>query len=137
MGIQPCQVNINIPHGVIVRAPGLLPMLYKVRELAEELGIPDRTLRDWLTYGAPHQRDNRNHIWINGEEFEMWVNAQRKRKSKRKLKDDEAYCLRCKKVVKLTNPQTVPSKGRLFHIKGICPNCECIINRGGSIAKPN
>ena len=54
--------SIHIPRAVIVRAPGLLPMLYSVSELAGELNIPDRTLRDWLAAGAHHERDSQNHI---------------------------------------------------------------------------
>jgi len=40
--------RIHLPRQVIVKAPGLLPMLYTVRELSEDLGMPERTLRDWL-----------------------------------------------------------------------------------------
>jgi hypothetical protein len=43
------------PHIVLVRAPGLLPMQNKVKELAEELGVPSRTLRDWLNHGMPRK----------------------------------------------------------------------------------
>jgi hypothetical protein len=45
----------KIPHSVIVKASGLLPMLYTVSELAMELDIPGRTLRNWLANGAPRQ----------------------------------------------------------------------------------
>ena len=71
------KVPFKFPHQVIVRAPGLLPMLYKVRELADDLGIPERTLRDWLKNGAPHHRDTRKNIWVNGEVFSAWVNTSR------------------------------------------------------------
>ena len=70
----------KLPHGVIVRAPGLLPMLYSPRELSEDLQIPEGTLRDWLQAGAPHRRDGRNRLWINGEQFSAWVKAQQKPK---------------------------------------------------------
>jgi uncharacterized membrane protein YcfT len=32
--------KIKIPHKVIIRAPGLLPMLYTLNELASALDIP-------------------------------------------------------------------------------------------------
>jgi hypothetical protein len=54
----------KIPHLVIVAPLACLPMLYTLRELGEELGIPDSTLRDWLVAGAPHQRDSRDHLWV-------------------------------------------------------------------------
>jgi len=80
----------RLPHTVIVKAPGLLPMLYTPREICEELGIAESTLRDWLQTDVPHQRDNRNWIWINGESFASWVDGQRKPKTSSKLNEDEA-----------------------------------------------
>ncbi len=123
--------RIKLPHKVIVKAPGLLPMKYKVSELRKELNIPDRTLRGWLVKGVPHQRDNRNHIWIIGTEFAMWVEKQKKPKRERKLKDNEAYCFKCKKPVKLLNAKHIHIKGKLINIKGNCLECGTTINRGG------
>lgn len=122
--------RIKLPHNVIIKAPGLLPMLYTPREICEELDIADSTLRDWLQKDVPHQRDSRHRIWINGEEFAKWVNNQRKPKAMKKLEEDEAYCLRCNQVSKLLAPQIQPIKGNLVLIKGICANCETVINRG-------
>lgn len=106
-------------------------MLYKPSELADELGVPARTLYDWLHAGAPHQRDRSDHIWINGELFSAWIEENRKRKaSGRKLESNEAYCLRCKCAVKLVNSTRQHQKGRLYLIKGTCPHCGITINRG-------
>ena len=120
----------KLPHKVIIKAPGLLPMLYTPREICDELDIAESTLRDWLQIDVPHQRDNRNRIWINGEEFARWVNNQRKPKVTNKLNEDEAYCLRCNQVSKLLSPQIQPIKGNLVLIKGTCSNCGAVINRG-------
>ena len=120
----------KLPHNVIIKAPGLLPMLYTPREICEELDIAESTLRDWLQIDVPHQRDNRNRIWINGEEFARWVNNQRKPKVTNRLNEDEAYCLRCNQVSKLLTPQIQPIKGNLVLIKGTCANCGAVINRG-------
>jgi len=120
----------KLPHNVIIKAPGLLPMLYTPREICEELDIAESTLRDWLQIDVPHQRDNRNRIWINGEEFARWVNNQHKPKVTNKLNEDEAYCLRCNQVSKLLSPQIQPIKGNLVLIKGTCANCGAVINRG-------
>jgi len=120
----------KLPHNVIIKAPGLLPMLYTPREICEELDIAESTLRDWLQVDVPHQRDNRNRIWINGEEFARWVNNQRKPKVTNRLNEDEAYCLRCNQVSKLLSPQIQPIKGNLVLIKGTCANCGAVINRG-------
>ena len=120
----------KLPHNIIIKAPGLLPMLYTPREICEELDIAESTLRDWLQIDVPHQRDNRNRIWINGEEFARWVNNQRKPKVTNRLNEDEAYCLRCNQVSKLLTPQIQPIKGNLVLIKGTCANCGAVINRG-------
>jgi hypothetical protein len=113
----------KLPRSVILQAPALLPMLYTVSEISNLLGIPDRTLRDWLAfYGAPHTRDKKNHLWINGVLFAGWVNDLRKKKPKTntKLATDEAYCLRCSQPVKLTKPVMIPVKGKLVLIQGRC-----------------
>lgn len=110
-----------------------LPMLYKPAELAEELSIPQRTLYDWFRVGAPHQRDQANHIWINGQAFAKWLEESRPKKSARpKLMDNEAYCFGCKQAVSLTNSEIVPGKGRQYYIKGVCPQCGNKIVRTGS-----
>ena len=125
--------QIQLTHSVIVRAPGLLPMLYKVSELAIELHMPERTLRDWLDDGAPHQRDQRGQIWVYGPEFSSWVKDKRKPKKENKLADHQAYCFRCKQSVEMQNARTRHIKGKLIMTKGICPQCGCKINRAGRL----
>jgi hypothetical protein len=122
---------MKLPHHVIVKAPGLLPMLYKASELADEIQIPERTLRDWLKSGAPFQRDSSNRIWVNGQDFKQWVQEKRKPKRTFKLLDNQAYCLHCKTAVELLNPKRHAIKGKLVNIMGACPQCGCTINRGG------
>ena len=91
----------KIPHCVIVRAPGLLPMLYKPSELEQELDIPAFTVRGWLSKGLPHQRDSRGHIWIDGRQFAEWVQVTSQARPRANLREDEAYCLRCRRLVKM------------------------------------
>jgi hypothetical protein len=125
--------RIHIPHYVIVKSPGLLLMLYKVAELANELKIPERTLRGWLELGAPFVRDSRKRIWINGQDFSFWVVGQRKAKRDRKLTDSQGYCLRCNEIVEIVNPETFHIKGKLTNTRGACPICGGVVNRGGRI----
>lgn len=127
------QKRICLSHSVIVKAPGLLPMLYKVSELAIELHLAERTLRDWLEDGAPHQRDQRGQVWVYGPEFSSWVAGMHKPKREKKLTDNQAYCFRCKQPVEMQNASSRPIKGKLIMTKGICPRCGCTINRGGRI----
>jgi hypothetical protein len=122
----------KLPHNVIIKAPGLLPMLYTPREICEELDIAESTLRDWLQIDVPHQRDNRNHIWIDGKQFAAWVDSQRnaRKKPSHPLQAGEGFCMRCNTIVKIQNGKIHPVKGRLSHLKGKCPNCGGIVNRG-------
>jgi hypothetical protein len=130
--------QLKLTHSVIVRAPALLPMLYTVSEISSLLDIPDRTLRDWLAFhDAPHMRDKKKHIWINGVQFAHWVSKIRKKKlsMKRKLAENEIYCVRCNKPVKLIKPIMKPIHGTFILIQGRCPDCGTTINRGGQLAK--
>lgn len=124
--------HIRLTHSVIVKAPGLLPMLYMPVEMAGDLGMPARTLYDWLQADAPHTQDAQGNLWIDGRQFASWVAANRKPHGVReKLQDDQAYCLHCKQAVTLVDPRREQVKGKLILIKGRCPRCGAGINRGG------
>jgi hypothetical protein len=120
----------KLPHQVIVKAPGLLPMLYTTRELAEELSMPERTLRDWLIRGAPHTRDRLGRIWVNGQDFAVWVAAQRRRKNNSRLMEGEMYCLSCKQVVRPLHPELRRVVGKLVLLSGQCPRCGGKVHQG-------
>ena len=122
--------RFKIPHTVIVRAPGLLPMLYTPGELEKELGVSARTIREWLDRGLPHQRDGRGHIWIDGRRFADWVKAWRESKPGKIMGDDEAYCLRCRQPMKWLNPIR-EQRGKQIWWRGVCPTCGGGICRGG------
>ncbi len=120
----------KLPHAVIVRAPGLLPMQYTVRELADELGMPERTLRDWLLLGAPHTRDRLGHIWVDGQAFVAWVSNQRKKDTRVRLQPGEGYCMNCNRIVMMIDPTIHPLNGKLVYIHGVCPHCHGKVSRG-------
>jgi hypothetical protein len=105
-------------------------MLYKVSELAQALGVPDRTLRAWLVAGVPHVRDHRNSVWIHGREFADWVVNRRQQRKKHKLRKGEAFCLRCHQPVTMTAVSRVAQQGKLVLISGKCPVCGSRICRG-------
>ncbi len=126
--------HIKLPHSVIVKSPGLLPMHYTVAELAEAVGAVERTLRDWLMHGAPYLRGTNGHIWINGREFAGWVVSQRNPARKQRLREDQAYCMHCKSVVDLLAPETRHVRGKLTHTRGKCGRCGRIVHRGGRVA---
>lgn len=121
----------RLPHSVIVRAPGLLPMWYTPGELEHDLCVPARTVRDWLNKGLPHQRDGRGHIWIDGRQLAAWVASVRQSRSTQRLDADEAFCVTCRRPVKWLNP-TRGSRGKLWLLNGTCPDCGKPIFRGVS-----
>jgi hypothetical protein len=119
----------RLPHTVVVRAPGLLPMLYSPPELAEELHIPAHIVREWLNKGLPHQQDAGRHIWINGHEVAAWVEAARHARPRQPLQADEAFCVKCNRPVKLADPTRTP-RGKHLLLSGTCPECRTSIHRG-------
>ena len=131
MEIKAPPIKVKLPHNVIVKAPGLLPMMYTLREITEHLELPMSTLRNWFKAGVPYEQDSRNQIWINGQEFARWVEETRPKSTGKKLSEGEAYCIHCKSIVKLLDSQVIPSKGKLYYIKGSCPACGHKIVRGG------
>lgn len=126
--------KLRLPHNVIVRAPGLLPMWYAPAELALDLGVPRSTLIDWLNLGAPHRRDEKSRIWIDGRVFGEWVDQVRARRRPHKLAPNQAYCFRCHGPVSLIDPIR-HVVARRIRLSGICPQCGAKINRGGNCGK--
>ena len=122
--------TVRLAHTVIVRAPGLLPMWYTPGELAQELGISTRMIRDWQRLGLPYRRDERGHLWIDGRQFATWVKAVCQPQLGQRLNQDEAYCLHCRGPVRLTNP-TRQRHGNQVTLRGQCPQCGNAIFRGG------
>ncbi len=122
--------KFRIPHIVIVRAPGLLPMMYTLSELGLELGIPYSTLRNWLDAGAPHERDKRGHIFVNGQDFAAWVKEKKRTVKHRKLEADEGYCMHCNQVVQMLDTEIHRVSEKLSRKIGSCPECGGKVIRG-------
>jgi hypothetical protein len=122
--------RVTLPHSVIVRAPGLLPMLYRPSELAEELTVSAAVVRDWVEKGLPHHRDHRGHMWIDGRQAAEWVKVTRQRPAGSRMAEGQAYCFRCCRAVELRDP-VAQYHGKQVLLSGICPQCGGNINRGG------
>jgi hypothetical protein len=121
---------VKLPHAVIVRAPGLLPMLYTPVELERELTVPARTVREWVGRGLPHHRDERGYLWLDGRQVAAWVKAVSQPRPRQLLKEDEAYCFHCRQAVPLVNPIR-QTRGKQLLLQGVCPQCQHRIYRGG------
>jgi uncharacterized protein with PIN domain len=125
---EPSWNTRKIPHSVIVRAPGLLPMLYTLNELEEELKISWRIIRGWLQKDLPYQQDGRGHIYINGRDMAAWVCEVCRSRPRRKLDASQAFCVRCHKPVTLADAQSY-RQGTIARYSGVCPECGTVINR--------
>jgi hypothetical protein len=126
---MPGSRRLHIPHDAIVRAPGLLPMLYKPSELCAELGVPAKVVHFWLRLGLPHQRDGRGHIWVSGKELSSWLLANRSVKRSSHLQTGEGYCFRCARPVRMTHVEKV-LLGKVVLLRGKCPLCGSGVNCG-------
>jgi hypothetical protein len=112
----------------------LLDMLYSPSELANEIGFDVRQIyRVYIPLGCSSEKDSKGRYWINGQLFRNWVNDLYQ---KRDLKLNEAFCLTCKKPVKMINPER-KQEDRLFYYLCVCPVCgrklARIITRGKAI----
>ena len=104
------------------RLRNLFDMMYKPKELADEIGFNVRQVyRVYILYGCPHERDEWRHICINGLEFKNWIESTYK---KIRLKKDQGYCKSCDKAVKLINTELKTTKlGDTDYLLGNCPYC--------------
>lgn len=115
------------------RLAKLLDMMYSPSELANEIGFTKRQIyRVYIPLGCPHQKDEKNHLWINGKLFRDWVRDLYK---KRSLKTNEAFCLTCKKAVLMVG-KVRKQKGRLFYFQCKCSNCGRVLIRIITRGKP-
>jgi hypothetical protein len=116
------------------RLAKLLDMLYTPNEIASEIGFSRRQFyRVYIPAGCPCTRDSVGHLWVNGKEFQRWIKETYK---KQEVKQNEAFCLTCKKAVPMVKPEKV-QKDRLQYYLCVCPNCgrklARIITRGKRI----
>ena len=128
------QKRIVLPHSGIVKAPGLPPRVSKVCQLAIELTLPERTLRDWLEAGVAHQRAERARIRGYGPDFSNWRVGQRTPKKEEQLAPGQVGCFRCRPSVEMLEASPRPIKRKLIMPKGTCPQCGCRLNRAGRIS---
>jgi hypothetical protein len=95
----------------------LLDMLYTPGELAEEIGVDRRQMyRVYLPLGCPSSRDALRRWWINGKAFREWYEATYPRV---RLKPEEAFCLTCRKAVRMAKPIRHKAEGLVYLV------CKC------------
>jgi len=121
-------IRFKLTQPQAARLRSLLRMEYTILELAEELDASKRHIRQACESGCPHRVDERQRTWIVGTDFAAWYTtlvAERKHP----LAPDEAFCLSCRKPVKLIDSQTITQRDGIVREVGTCPNCGKIVNR--------
>jgi hypothetical protein len=114
----------------ISRLPRLLNMWYTPAWIQEEIGVSlDQIYQSYVKHGMPHKRDPEGHILINGLEFREWALRTFKRQPKFNLAEDEAYCFRCRKPVKIVQPAVRPTNRYIELVQGKCSECGAKVNR--------
>lgn len=99
---------------------GLFDMMYSPKELADEIGVNiNQIYMVYVPLGCPSERDNKNHILINGKAFAEWYITKY---SKIPLAQDETFCKTCKKGVKIIQPKQVTKNG-VVYLSSVCPIC--------------
>lgn len=120
-----------LKHTQIIRLTRILDMLYKPRELAEEIGVSlDTIYRSYLPAGLPHTRE-RGDIWIYGPAFVAWA-KQTIAKNKRQrapLPEGTAWCVKCNGVVEQIKPRIVYANPHIEILQSKCPTCGGKVNR--------
>lgn len=122
-------------HAQIKKLARLLDMMYKPSELADEIGVNiDTVRRSYIPAGLPVEKDETNHTWIHGLTFAKWAREQiaTRKKKRSKLKDDEVYCLSCKKVVSgfpAKPKKIIPVNRWLEMAQAACPICGTKVNK--------
>ncbi len=113
------------------RARGLLNMYYTPAELAEELGLSDRSYiyHTLAKHGLPMTKDEAGHVWIRGTDVLPWYIDYCK-KLKRKVEPDQVYCMRCKQSRPI-KPDTleIVTFGRVRMQKGRCAVCDAVTHK--------
>jgi len=108
---------------------------YTVVEVAELYDIHRNTVREWIKRGLP-TIDDRRPLVVRGHDLAAFLVARRSRK-KRTCQPGELYCVRCRA------PRTPagdmadfePVSATVGNLIGICPVCDCLMNRRVNVAK--
>lgn len=109
---------------------------YDISEVATKCDVHKNTVRAWRDAGLQPTGDSRKPILFLASELSRFLTAKRV-KNKRRLRPGEIYCVACHaaKEPAFGAVDFVPLTANYGHLRGFCPTCERIINRGVSRAK--
>lgn len=108
---------------------------YTVEETARLLGTHKNTVRAWIKRGLP-VLDDRRPLLIHGSDLRAFLESQRK-KSRQRCQPGEIYCVGCRapKAPAGGMVDYVPYTATSGNLRGICPDCDCLIHRRVALAK--
>jgi hypothetical protein len=108
---------------------------YKVDEVADLYKVDKNTVRNWVKQGL-RTCDNKRPVLILGRELNAF-HTKRRTQNKRPCKDNEIYCMRCKKPrIPITGlVEFKPLNKQTGNLIGMCPCCEAMMYRRISNSK--
>jgi hypothetical protein len=108
---------------------------YTVGEIATLLNKHKNTVRGWVKAGLPTSDDKRPML-ILSHELIAFLQARRAR-NKQTCQPGQMYCVRCRatKFPAGEMAEYRPITEKFGNLKGICPDCNSLMNRCVSLAK--
>lgn len=102
---------------------------YTVEEVATLYGVHRNSVRTWIKAGLP-VCDTRRPTLILGADLRDYIKSRR-RARKRRCKDDELFCLRCRAPKRPAEGMVdyIPLTSTTGRLSGLCPECTGVMNR--------
>ncbi len=104
-------------------------LTYEVGEAAKALGKSNATIRNWIKDGLPVMSSKKPYL-ISGLEIRSYL-RQKYQGQKTPLRDDELYCLSCRKGRQPLNLQVIPTPNttKTLRLIGTCERCGAAASR--------
>ena len=111
------------------RLSRLLHMEYRAGELADAIGCHREQILGACDAGCPYRETATGRCFLVGDAFAAWYEAQVLQR-KHPLRDDEAFCLRCRAAVTVVDACVVPTaRADVERVTGRCARCGGEVNR--------
>lgn len=112
-------------------------MSYSVQDICELYHVHKQSVLAWLKEGL-EIIDKKRPCLIHGDDLRSFI-LRRQAKRKRKCKNDEFFCLKCREPRKPFDNEVEVAKRNLttMNMKGLCPVCTSIMNKVVSSKKLN